>query len=338
MGSGIEERWGDRMAYTGDKPWHDAGHYVDHYMDSGEALVGANAGWRTLLVPLVARADDGTDYDVETHVATVRSDNNRVLGVVGRSYTPHHNEDVFRSVDDIVGTKEAAIETVGTFGGGSKVWMLVKLDGELRVKMTDDVIEKYLFVATSHDGSIATTYKLTNNRVVCQNTFTIGLMEKARRFLYYKHTKNSELRIEDARVALGFINQQYEVVQSIIDQLAAYEPTDEEVRAVFMKLIPDPKAEDEDDEVNTTRAEVARDRLLDLYETGAGNDLPGVRGTAWAGVNAVTEYVDWDRTIRVPAGRDRAEHRLASIWLGDGDKAKTAAIKEWSKVAGVKTS
>src|SRR5436309_430074 len=37
-------------------------------------------------------------------------------------------------------------------------------------------------------------------------------------------------------------------------------------------------------------------RICELHETGRGSDIKGIRGTLWGAYNAVTEYVDHDKT------------------------------------------
>lgn len=59
--------------------------------------------------------------------------------------------------------------------------------------------------------------------------------------------------------------------------------------------------------------------LLNLYETGKGLDLKGIRGTKWAMFNAVTEFVDHERTVRARAGA------LDSAWFGSGALLKQRA-------------
>ena len=59
--------------------------------------------------------------------------------------------------------------------------------------------------------------------------------------------------------------------------------------------------------------------IIELFETGKGNQLPKVRGTMWAAYNAVTEYVDHHR------GADD-EKRLESAWFGQGIGMKNTAL------------
>lgn len=77
------------------------------------------------------------------------------------------------------------------------------------------------------------------------------------------------------------------------------------------------------DETEKDRASRCLSAIIDLFETGTGNTLPGVRGTLWAAYNAVTEYTTHHR------GRS-AENRLNSQFsdgLALNQRALTEAIK-----------
>jgi hypothetical protein len=62
-----------------------------------------------------------------------------------------------------------------------------------------------------------------------------------------------------------------------------------------------------------TRAENQRAKLTELFESGVGQNLPGVSGTAWAAYNAVTEYTNYWRTTR-----GSQERRFESALIGSG--------------------
>lgn len=321
----------DRMIYYGEKPWHSKGTPKDRLQTVEEALQAINGDYVVSLQPMFLA--DGTEVD--THKATVREDTGALLGVVGANYAVHQNREVFEAINSILGTDEARVETAGTLFGGKKAWALVQIGGIMRTKQTDDTYEKYLLAATSHDGSLPSIFKLVVNRVVCNNTLNFALSEAGNYFYYHKHTRSSELVIADAIAALGFINHRFEVVQSIIDQLADHQPTDEEVRSVFMKLIPNPTNEEEDKLVNTTQAQRGRDKLMELFENGTGNTMDGIRGTSSAVLNSVTEYADHYRTIRCGEGVDPREQRLASNWFGTSDQFKKDGFKLITKMAGI---
>jgi hypothetical protein len=57
-----------------------------------------------------------------------------------------------------------------------------------------------------------------------------------------------------------------------------------------------------------------------LFERGRGNDMAGVKGTAWAAYNAVTEYITHER------GRSD-DNRVNAAWFGaESPRAITSAV------------
>ena len=62
------------------------------------------------------------------------------------------------------------------------------------------------------------------------------------------------------------------------------------------------------------------EEVTGLFEAGKGNDLPSIRGTLWAGYNAVSEWLTWNR------GRN-ADNRLNSLWFGDGANINRHALE-----------
>ena len=96
----------------------------------------------------------------------------------------------------------------------------------------------------------------------------------------------------------------------------------ESYAVAFLNL--DPKV------VNSDRHAYSRDaveRLCELFEIGRGQDIPGVRGTAYAALNATTEYLDYHKRVSVPnLGSDAdvqytlaaQDSRLHRSWFGRG--------------------
>jgi hypothetical protein len=76
----------------------------------------------------------------------------------------------------------------------------------------------------------------------------------------------------------------------------------------LLNLIPN----SEDPEANNTRAENVREAIRTQYESAPGQDLTGVKGTAWGALNAVTSYTSFEKTVR----KETAERRLESVWWG----------------------
>ncbi|RWY47382.1 DUF945 domain-containing protein [Mucilaginibacter gilvus] len=164
-----------------EKAWHNLGRIVDRYPTSAEAIQYAGLDYSVEKRPLFT-------YDTENHYgetdliipeikvpnyyATVRTDTEDVLGVVGRDYEIVQNVDAFQFFDAIVGGGDGILyETAGALGKGERIFITAKLPDYVRVGK-DDLIEQYLFLTTSHNGFGSITAAFTPIRVVCNNSAT----------------------------------------------------------------------------------------------------------------------------------------------------------------------
>ena len=74
----------------------------------------------------------------------------------------------------------------------------------------------------------------------------------------------------------------------------------------------------DDEPTEETRSRVFP-RVLRLFEEGMGTRIPGVRGTMWGAVNAVSEYIQYER------GTDE-DRRLSETWFGTGAALNRKAL------------
>ena len=95
--------------------------------------------------------------------------------------------------------------------------------------------------------------------------------------------------------------------------MAKVRPQNQKAVSEYFKRVFGMKPEDFKEETRS-RAPARLERLTALYETGAGNELAGVRGTWWAAFNAVTQYVDHEipTAVRGSEGMDDADKALAT--------------------------
>ena len=317
------------MMYVGRTPWHGLGTQLDGPPTAAEAIAAASLDWTVEMVPVYL--DGG--IEIPGKRAAVRTDTGLVMNVMSDRYTPLQNVDAFAFFDAVVGAGEAIYHTAGSLQGGRKVWALARLPGDLKVT-NRDVLEKYVLLANSHDSSLAVTMQLTAVRVVCSNTMAVAL-GSGKKFRAI-HTPGVINKAVEAREFLGLTEAYFENLMAGINRMAETKVDDPQLDDLVFKIFGLDETKAMADQHFLTRH--AAETVKDLFHTGIGQDMKGVKGTAWAAYNAVTEYVDHVRPqgVRLDTARstegDLGSKRLTSAWFGDGAKLKQTA---WDILAGV---
>ncbi len=324
----------DSMMYVGEKPWHKLGKELGKVATAAEALAAAGLDWTVSKKPLYLM--DGTP--VPDHFAIVRDDRNAPLGVVGNVYEPLQNKDAFSFFDAVVGSKEAIYHTAGSLRGGQYVWILAKLPGTIRV-VKDDLVEKFLLLTNAHNGMKAARMLFTPIRVVCMNTHNVAIalaekeIQKAReageQFVgnaTMRHTTNLGATVARVRQQLGIVSMQYQVYEEAAKRLAMTQLT----TAAWNKYLVSTgiKPDDKKDAELSTATKKIIDEVSAMFDKGRGNDMIGVRHTAWGAFNAVVEYVDYKR------GSDKEDSRAKSVLFGSGANLKQKAWDAALSIAG----
>lgn len=302
----------DSMMYVGAKPWHGMGTELPQLATAQEAIAAANLGWRVDKEQVRTAAGK----DVAAKFITIRSDTGEGLGVVGDQYSILQNAQAFTFFDKFTQDPHGPkYETAGSLWSGRKVWMLAKCEGMLEV-VPGDAVEPYILLSNSHDGTSAVRVQLTPIRVVCNNTLNMATWDKSQKCIKLRHSGDINLKVKSVQEALGIIRHDFEETLGIYQALATKQPTRQQVDDVLKTLIPDTK---------TDRAKLQRERVQDLAASGIGNGNRGVRGTAWALYNGVTELVDHynNQGSQRP---DKADMRLNNVWFGSGATFKAEAL------------
>lgn len=305
------------MMYVGnDVPWHRWGTQLDEPATARDAIEAAGLNYQVELKPL--QTTDGND--VLFRKAAVRMDTNAVLGVVGNGYVPVQNYQAFGFLDAVVSDGKLRYHTAGALGKGEKIWMLAKLPGHIRVKNSEDIVDKFLLLSNAHDGSAALRVYFTPIRVVCQNTLALAERRNRGQGVSIVHKGNLQAKIREAQQVLGLATRFYEDAEQRINQLASHYPSLSQVSAYFRELYPDPE-----EGKDNTRAENIRSELHRLFEQGIGHDEPSIKNSSWTAFNAVTEFVDHIRPSRGGNNLEKDSSRLGSIWFGSGARLKKKA-------------
>ncbi len=282
-------------------------------------------GWDVQLQPIYTGPD--RTVKVKDRFAVCRTDrldqaDGGQLGVVGRDYVALQNREAFSFLDPVIGEGAAVYHTAGSLRGGRRVWLLAKLPGIIKV-IGEDITEKYVLLSNSHDGTSAVRIGLTPIRVVCQNTLNLALSGMGG--VSIRHHGDVVRRVRDAHQLLGMVNESFDQVGSMMQQMARTEIKSDRLREYFEQILPTPK----DEGPQKAKVHDRHNRLVELFETGIGQDLPGVGGTVWAGLNAVTQFVDRESYTA------RNREPLNSIWFGEGERIKRLAFETAAKFSGI---
>ena len=303
------------MAYFGEVPWHKLGTRLENPATAEEAIEAAGLNYEVGLCPLKTVYGE----PVSGRRAVIREDFRQVLGVVGDAYAPIQNRECFNFLDSVVNDEGLLYHTAGALGRGERIWLLAKLPATIRVKNSDDITEQFLLLSNSHNGNSSLRVYFTPIRVVCANTLAVADRTSAGRGVAIRHAGDLSTKIRRAREVLGLARTFYDDLALKIDRLASYYPTVDQLQGYFRSLYPDPEVG------NSRRAANTRERLEHLFEAGRGQDISEIRHSAWAAVNAVTEYVDHERPTRGRTPEQRADRRLQSQWFGSGARLKQQA-------------
>lgn len=315
-----------------EKAWHGLGQIVKQYPTSEEAIKHAGLDYEVVKSPLFTNGSEIiTDFnhlemnqntlEVPNYFANIRTDNNTVLGVVGKDYHIVQNHEAFNFFDAIVGGDEGILyETAGALGKGERIFITAKLPDYIRVGNGDDVTEKYIFLTTSHDGSGSITAAFTPIRIVCQNTLNASLRNMTN-VVRIKHTSGAKQRIENAHKIMGLANTLSTQLENIFNNWTKVRVTDQEVKKLIqLALCPNKETLDllkkgAEDEIST----MFKNTIDDAFNYAMLSDtqqMDTTKGTLYGAYNAVTGYFQNVRNYK------NDEAKLQSIVLGG-----TAQIK-----------
>lgn len=254
----------------------------------------------------------GTGQVVPGAFATVRTDTETALGVVGSRYRVIQNRPALDIFDTLSERGMIEYGRSGTFKGGGITWIQAKLSGSLSIG--PDQVERYLLLANPHNGSGSYRFLCTPIRVVCRNTLAMAL--RSGDGMTIRHTASAEFKTKAAYAAIETATRYYAAFEDTANMLYRKRLGFSETRAMVERIFP---ATAEGGETST-RLDNTRAKVIDLVENGMGQWA--IRGTAWGVYNAVAEYTDHHR-----ATRGDEQNRLESAWLGSGAIIKRRAFE-----------
>jgi phage/plasmid-like protein (TIGR03299 family) len=311
------------------KAWHGLGQIVSDYPTSAEAIRFAGLDYRVekrRLFTFDSQNSFGNadtvqpSVEVPSYYATVRADNDTVLGVVGRDYQVVQNADAFTFFDSIVEGEGIQYETAGALGKGERIFITAKLPNYIRVG-SEDLIEKYLFLTTSHDGFGAITAAFTPVRIVCANTLNAA-MHNHTNSIKIRHTANAKERLQQAHKLMGISNKLSTELEELFNQWAKVPIIDSEVKKLIQLALAPGKEMlqglgSEKKELLSKQFQNTCEAAFAYAMSNPTQQMQTTRGTLFGAYNAITGYYQNVRSYR------DGEAKLKSIVLGGTAQQKS---------------
>jgi len=309
----------ESMFFMGETPWHGLGNRVIDAPTVQEAINQAGLGW-------VVKTEDvflANGQSVPAK-ATVRESDNTILGVVSDRYQVLQNHEAFNFFNPLVESKLVNLEAAGSLQSGKRIWVLARISDNSDLKIVgDDIIRKFILLSNSHDGTLAVRVGFTPVRVICANTLAMAHSSGESSLIRLRHSKSVVKNLDSLRDIINLANQSFEATADQFRALARKQINSLDLRKYIKIVLGHEKTEDKD---LSTRAENQITNVIQLFNYGRGMDMVGVKGTAWAAYNAVTEY--FTHSIS-----DNADKRYNSLWFGSNQQKNQLALSEALKLA-----
>ncbi|GAC1030979.1 DUF932 domain-containing protein [Pseudomonas sp. No.21] len=309
----------ETMAYAGATPWHGLGNQLTQQQPIEVWQREAGMDWQILESPVHFKSDAighlGTIHLFPEQKVLFRSDTKTPLSVVSSRYHTVQPREVLEFYRDLTEVSGYELETAGVLKGGRKFWALARTGQGAALKGNDQV-NGYLLLATSCDGTLATTATPTTVRVVCNNTLTIALDGTSRAI---KVPHNTRFDPTAVKKQLGIAVSQWDDFMYRMRTLAERKVKPKEALSFITAVLGDSSPKSQQAEVVPNIR--AMQKVESLYQgRGRGSALESANGTAWGLLNAVTEFVDHERRAR------SNEYRMDSAWFGQGAQIKQRAL------------
>ena len=302
----------ETMAYAGETPWHGLGVQVPADLSPAQMLEKAGLDWTVEKVP--AFAEIGGKKTSVGWSALVRSNDEKVLSVVSNDWNPVQNHEAFEFFHEYCAIGDMEMNTAGSLRDGQIVWGLAKVKQSFEL-FKGDTVDSYLLFTNPHKFGQSIDVRFTPIRVVCNNTLTLSLEQKADRVVKKSHRTQFDPAM--VKEQLGIATDKLAKYKEMAQFLGSKRYNNESLTDYFNKIFPVIAYNKEKGPQRKILSKSA-ERALEVIHTQPGANY--AEGSWWQAFNAVTYLTDHE------IGRS-VDTRLQSAWFGPNKNLKLKALE-----------
>ena len=310
----------ETMAYAGEVPWHGLGTPVSNDLTPIQMQQKAGLDWN------VREVESYIEFDGRKmptgQKSLVRETDGRILTNVGENWNPVQNSDAFEFFSEYVLAGDMEMHTAGSLKDGQMVWALAKVKDSFEL-FKGDQVDSYLLFSNPHQYGKSVDIRFTPIRVVCNNTLTFSLDQKAERSVKVGH--RVEFDPSSVKEQLGIATSKLNTYKEMAQFLGSKRYTQDNVVEFFNTVFPrtaDKRVQDKALSVDTLSRNAKF--CYDALEVQPGAKF--AEGSWWQAFNAVTFVTDHVQ------GRNN-DNRLYSNWFGSNEIRKRTALKKAIEMA-----
>jgi len=310
----------ETMAYAGEVPWHGLGTPVSNDLTPAQMQQKAGLDWN------VREVESYIEFDGRKmptgQKSLVRETDGRILTNVGENWNPVQNSDAFEFFSEYVLAGDMEMHTAGSLKDGQMVWALAKVKDSFEL-FKGDQVDSYLLFSNPHQYGKSIDIRFTPIRVVCNNTLTFSLDQKAERSVKVGH--RAEFDPSSVKEQLGIATTKLNTYKEMAQFLGSKRYTQDNVIEFFNTVFPrtaDKRVQGKALDVDTLSRNAKF--CYDALEVQPGAQY--AEGSWWQAFNAVTFVTDHVQ------GRNN-DNRLYSNWFGNNELRKRNALKKAIEMA-----
>lgn len=217
------------------------------------------------------------------------------------TFSPISNKEFLELIRDSISGTDHEIATVGSIRNRGRVFVSLKLKGMESFESAGRKFSNFLNFGNGHDKSSVLWANTSNICTVCDNCFSFNLIQTETKrsnqrddiSTNIRHTKNAKIKFPEISklidLAVG-VQGKFQVEMDLLEKEKVSASTVEKFTAGFLsRSLTEKELErrrNKNGKVVSTRSENIINRIVDLFQSGRGND-----GNDWSDVfSAFTDY------------------------------------------------